>query len=389
MKSKSIKKKNPLMKRIPRELRKDLGKYIVLFLFLVLTIGFVSGHMVADGSMFKAYNDSFTKYNIENGHFITSLKLTDRAIGNIEDEDVQLCEMFFKDKIVDGDKTIRLYRIREEMNLADVMEGRLPEKEGEIVIDRLFAENNSLDVGDPMIIEGKEMRIVGMVALSDYSALFKNNSDMMFDATNFCVALVTPEQFKAFSNVGLKYCYAWRNNNQEMTEDEQRSKAEDLMGVVYENALDGADVSFGAVIWNSLMGGFPGADYEELDVTSGEKPLQDFISRQDNQAIQFTGNDMGRDKIMFQWFLYIIVAVLAFAFAITTRNTIEQEAKTIGTLRASGYTRRELLVHYITLPVIVTTAAAIVGNILGYTAFKTPMAAMYYHSYSLPTYTTV
>ncbi len=382
-------KKNPLMKRIPRELRKDLGKFIVLFLFLALMIGFVSGHMVADGSMFKAYNDSFDKYNIENGHFITSLKLTDRAIENIEDEDVQLCEMFFKDKSMAGDKTIRLYKIREEMNLADVMEGRLPEKEGEIVIDRLFAENNEIEVGDTMTIDKKKLKVVGMVALSDYSALFKNNSDMMFDATNFCVSLVTPEQFKDFSNAGLKYCYAWRNNNQELTENEQQTKAEDLMGVVYENALDGADISYGAVIWNSLMGNFPGVDYEALDVTSGEKPLQDYVSRQDNQAIQFTGDDMGRDKLMFQWFLYIIVVVLAFAFAITTRNTIEQEAKTIGTLRASGYTRRELLYHYITLPVIVTLAAALVGNILGYTAFKAPMAAMYYHSYSLPTYTTV
>ena len=389
MNSKGIKKRNPLMKRIPRELRKDLGKYIVLFLFLTLMIGFVSGHMVADGSMFKAYNDSFSKYNIENGHFITSLKLTDRAIENIEDEDVQLCELFYKDKKLSGDKTIRLYKIREEMNLADVMEGRLPEREGEIVIDRLFAENNEIEVGETMTIEGKELIVVGTVALSDYSALFKNNSDMMFDATNFTISLVTPEQFKDFSNAGLKYCYAWRNNNQEMTDSEQQTKAEDLMGVVYENALDGADISYGAVIWNSLMGGFPGVDYEELDVTSGEKPLQDFVSRQDNQAIQFTGDDMGRDKIMFQWFLYIIVAVLAFAFAITTRNTIEQEAKTIGTLRASGYTRRELIVHYITLPVIVTLAAALAGNILGYTAFKAPMAAMYYHSYSLPTYTTV
>jgi len=386
---KGIKKKNPLMKRIPRELKKDLGKYIVLFLFLALTIGFVSGFLVADGSMIKTYNDSFSKYNIENGHFITSLKLTDKAIENIEDEDVELCELFYKDKQTDNDRTIRVYKIREEMNLADVMEGCLPEKEGEIVIDRLFAENNALDVGDLMSIEGKQFKVVGMVALSDYSALFKNNSDMMFDATNFSVALVTPQQFKNFSNAGLKYCYAWRYNNQEMTENEQQNKAEDLMNVVYENALLGADISYGAVIWNNLMAGFPGADYEELDITSGEKPLQDFVSRQDNQAIQFTGEDMGSDRVMFQWLLYIIVVVLAFAFAITTRNTIEQEAKTIGTLRASGFTRRELLIHYITLPVIITLAAALAGNILGYTVFKMPMANMYYHSYSLPTYTTI
>ena len=207
------------------------------------------------------------------------MKLTDRAIGNIEDEDVKLCELFYKDKMLTKDKTIRLYKIREEMDLADVMEGRLPEKEGEIVIDRLFAENNEIEVGDSMTIDKKELKVVGMVALSDYSALFKNNSDMMFDATNFCVALVTPEQFRDFSNAGLKYCYAWRNNNQELTESEQQTKAEDLMGVVYENALDGADISYGAVIWNSLMGSFPGADYEELDVTSGEKPLQDYVSR--------------------------------------------------------------------------------------------------------------
>lgn len=386
---KGIKKKNPLMKRIPRELKKDLGKYIVLFLFLALTIGFVSGFLVADGSMIKTYNDSFSKYNIENGHFITSLKLTDKAIENIEDEDVKLCELFYKDKQTDNERTIRIYKIREQMNLADVMEGRLPEKEGEIVIDRLFAENNALDVGDPMIIEGKQLNIVGTVALSDYSALFKNNSDMMFDASNFSVALVTPKQFQDFSNAGLKYCYAWRYDNQEMTENEQQNKAEDLMNVVYENALLGADISYGAVIWNNLMAGFPGVDYEELDITSGEKPLQDFVSRQDNQAIQFTGEDMGSDRVMFQWFLYIIVVVLAFAFAITTRNTIEQEAKTIGTLRASGFTRKELLIHYITLPVIITSAAAIVGNILGYTAFKAPMASLYYHSYSLPTYTTI
>ena len=383
------KRKNPLMKRIPRELRTDLGKYIVLFLFLAMTIGFVSGFLVADGSMIKTYNDSFEKYQIENGHFITSLKLTDKAIENIEDEDVRLCEMFFKDKKTSGDRTVRLYKIRREMNLADIMEGRLPEKEGEIVIDRLFAENNNLQVGDPMEIEGKTLQVVGLAALSDYSALFKSNSDMMFDANNFTVSMVTDEQFNAFSNAGFQYCYAWRNEDQELTENEQQTKAEDLMDVVYENALLGADVSFGTVIWNGLMGSFPGSDYEELDVTSGEKPLRDFVSRQDNQAIQFTGEDMGSDRIMFEWLLYIIVAVLAFAFAITTRNTIEKEAKTIGTLMASGYNRRELLAHYTTLPALVTFAAAIIGNIAGYTVFKAPMASLYYHSYSLPTYTTI
>ena len=67
-------KKNPLNSRFVRDLRDDLGKYVVIALLLILTIGFVSGFMVADGSMIKAYNESFTKYNVEDGNFRTQKK---------------------------------------------------------------------------------------------------------------------------------------------------------------------------------------------------------------------------------------------------------------------------------------------------------------------------
>ncbi len=377
------------MKRLPRELRSDLGKYIVLFLFLTLMIGFVSGFLVADTSMIKAYNGSFEKFNVENGHFIVDLKLTKKAVENIEDEDVTLYELFYKDKDFREGRTIRVFRIREDVNRADLMEGRLPEKRGEIVLDRLFAENNRIAVGDPIELDGQKLTVSGTVALSDYSALFKNNSDMMFDASNFSISMVTDEQFEAFDNSGLTYCYAWRYDDQGLTDDEQRTRAEDLMETVYENSLLGSDTSVGPSLWNMLLAESPFEDADDAQIEQTDAPLTDFVSRQENQAIQFTGEDMGGDKVMFEWFLYIITAVLAFAFAITTRNTIETESRTIGTLLASGFTRRELLVHYITLPVLVTLAAAIVGNILGYTVLKYTMMGMYYHSYSLPTYVTV
>lgn len=81
--------------------------------------------------------------------------------------------------------------------------------------------------------------------------------------------------------------------------------------------------------------------------------------------------------------------ILAFIFAVTISNTLTKEASVIGTLRASGYTKRELLIHYISLPVIVTFVASIVGNILGYTCFKDMGAQLYYDSYSLTKYETI
>ena len=40
------------------------------------------------------------------------------------------------------------------------------------------------------------------------------------------------------------------------------------------------------------------------------------------------------------------MVIMAFVFGITISNTIRKEAGVIGTLRASGYTRQELILHY-------------------------------------------
>lgn len=87
--------------------------------------------------------------------------------------------------------------------------------------------------------------------------------------------------------------------------------------------------------------------------------------------------------------LYIVIVIMAFVFGVTTKSMIEQEAQTIGTLRASGYTKGELLRHYLKLPVMVVATAAVIGNILGYTWMKQIVVDMYMHSYSLTKYKTL
>lgn len=76
--------KNPLNKRIFSEIKCDKGRYIAIFLFLILAIGFISGFIIADSSMIEEVNKSDEKYNIENGNFeiygntVTSLRMRNR-----------------------------------------------------------------------------------------------------------------------------------------------------------------------------------------------------------------------------------------------------------------------------------------------------------------------
>ena len=84
------------------------------------------------------------------------------------------------------------------MDKVCLMKGKLPEKTGEIAIDRMYADNNKLSVGDSLQSGKRKWKITGLVALSDYSALFQNNNDTMFDAVKFGAAVVTEEEFSSF-----------------------------------------------------------------------------------------------------------------------------------------------------------------------------------------------
>ena len=346
--------KNPLNRRLFRELKSDIGKYIVIFVLLVLSIGFVSGFLVAGESMIKAYKESFEKYTIENGNFRTEEELTPSQKEWIEKKGITIYPNFYIEKDFNNDTTIRMYANREEIDKVCVMEGRLPEEKGEIAIDRMYAENNDLTVGDELVAEEKTYKIVGLVALSDYSALFYSNNDMMFDASAFGVAVIDKKQFEEYSDDGVRYNYSWLYDEEPKDDIQEKEISDDLMEAIAKKVS-----------------------------------LENFIPRYLNQAINFTGDDIIGDKAMMEVLLYIIIIITAFVFGITINNTIHKEACVIGTLRASGYTRNELIKHYMEMPIIVTIISAIIGNILGYTIFKNVCVDMYYGSYSLPTYVTV
>ena len=197
--------KSPLRKRLPRELKSEFGKYLVVFIMMAITIGFVSGFLVADGSMLRAYDDSFQKYNIEDGYFQTKKKLTPAQKEDIEKSDVKVYENFYIEQKLTNGSTIRFFKNRKEVDKVCLMNGKMPKKSGEIAVDRMYADNNELKVGDTVKSRKKTFRITGLVALSDYSALFQNNNDTMFDAVKFGVAIVTDKDFEALNQVKVVF----------------------------------------------------------------------------------------------------------------------------------------------------------------------------------------
>lgn len=490
------KTKNPLVRRIPRELVGDWRKYLVVSLFLILTIGFVSGMYVANGSMMAAADEGVSKYRLEDGHFELDQKASPELLAAIEAGDkadvkqyyldearkeldekfqdefdraftkefdgaftfefetafeaqvkqsllaqgldsamadamlptaveqakqsgiydeaydaayneaylsayedaydeawdeiqaeidekyadaeeryelnvpdfqavpVSVYENFFRNEDEDNDNdgavdgTVRVYAQTDAVNLACLMEGRFPEGANEIAVDRMHADNVGIQVGGAVTVDGERFQVVGLLAYVNYSTLHEKSTDFMFDALKFNVAMVTEEGFNRLSGA-VHYAYAWHYETSPADEKEEKALSDDFLKALLTQA-----------------------------VVAGTE-LEDYLPRYANPAVSFATDDMGSDKAMGGVLLDILIVIIAFIFAVTISNTITKEAQAIGTLRASGYTRGELVRHYLSMPVIVTLISAAVGNLLGYTLFKYVVVSMYYNSYSLPAYETI
>lgn len=387
MKNRNI--KNPLTKRIPRELRDDWKKYLVVSLFLILTIGFVSGMYVANGSMMKAADESVAKYKLEDGHFELEREADEALLAAVrtgkqaqaqkklnetfQDEfdrefaqavPVDVFENFFRNEEEDNDNdgtadgTIRVYAETEDVNLACLMEGRFPETKDEIAIDRMHADNAGIKTGDTITVGNQQYQAVGLIAYVNYSTLHEKSTDFMFDALKFDVAMVTEEGFDRL-NSQIHFTYAWKYEKRPADEKEEKNFSDDFL--------------------ESLL----------TQTVVHEQEIKEYMPAYANPAIHFATDDMGGDEAMGGVLLDILIVIIAFVFAVTISSTIAREASAIGTLRASGYSKGELVRHYISMPVIVTLIAAAVGNLLGYSVFKNVVVSMYYNSYSLPAYETI
>ena len=409
--------KNPLRKRYIRDLKSDLGKYLAIALFMIMLISLVSGYLVAAGSIEKTFYEGWDKYNVEDGHITFSTELTTEVMAKIEKKaGVTFYDLQYAEEDLDANgTTLRIFRTNDRNKIDGVclMEGEMPEADNEIVIDRVFANNNAILIGDTITLAGKTITITGYVALVDYNCLFENNNDMMFNANIFGVAVMTDEGYESLKSNHIFWNYAWKYNEATGDEKEENARFEEFIEVIeavvkdYDTEIVQAEVNCiydrANILSEELENEFDNVsavieekitdELEELSVYEFDESkllqVDNLIPRYQNKSITYCMDDMASDKPMFIVFDYIVVVILAFVFAVNASSTIQKEAGVVGTLRASGYTKAEMVIHFLSMPLLISVVAAIIGNVLGYTVFVNMMKGIFYNSFSLATYESI
>ena len=263
-----------LRKRIIRDLKSNLARYIALAFLVILSMYLVVSLVGAAETIIQGSRESDRKSGVEDGQFSLFVPMKEEEWNNLTDEGITLEKMFFLDYSVMKSKTLRVYQNRKKIDQIVLCDGDYAKAEDELVLERKFAENNEIKVGDTLELGGRTFTVTGIGTVPDYNSVLKSLGDASCDTLNFGLAFVTGDMYKILQKEGKsakseEYYYAYHLNGK-MTDEELKDKLEDL-----EFSSDDVEDEFFQEYWDRTIGQKDELQDGIQELLDGSKELTD------------------------------------------------------------------------------------------------------------------
>ena len=139
------------------EIRKSKARFISIFLIVALGVAFFSGIQASSPDMRYSGDAYYEAAKLMDLKIQGTLGLTECDVKAVSDIDgVELAEGGYSTDVMSGEddarKVLHLESISSNFNLLTADEGRIPEKSGEIFLDKPFAKNRGYKIGDTISV---------------------------------------------------------------------------------------------------------------------------------------------------------------------------------------------------------------------------------------------
>lgn len=139
------------------EIRKSKARFISIFLIVALGVAFFSGIQASSPDMRYSGDAYYEAAKLMDLKIQGTLGLTQNDVEAVSDIDgVEMAEGGYSTDVMSGEddarKVLHLESISSNFNLLTADEGRIPEKSGEIFLDKPFAKNQGYKVGDTISV---------------------------------------------------------------------------------------------------------------------------------------------------------------------------------------------------------------------------------------------
>lgn len=194
-----------------REITKNKGRFLSVFFIVLLGAAFFSGIRSAEGDMKVSADRYYDEVNYMDLKVLGTLGLTDDDLADIAETDGVKAVYGGKTlevlhDIGESEQVVKLIALTDGVNEPRVIEGRMPEKEDEILVDTQFLKSSGCEIGDQVTftsgtddplsdsLAGDTFTIVGSATLPYYMDLNRGTGSIGNGSIN-SFALLLPETF--------------------------------------------------------------------------------------------------------------------------------------------------------------------------------------------------
>lgn len=367
-----------LGKRILRDFKDNLPRYLALGVMVVLGMYIVISLVAAADTIIMGSADAAKAQSVEDGQFSLFVPMIGMERQKLEETGIIVEEHFYMDYEAEDGSVLRVSAIRQKIDRARADAGRLPERNGEIFLEKRYCEEHGIFTGDEIWIGGHFFTVCGIGTSPDYDTPYQNLSDSAVDSSQFGTAFVNSPDYELLKEEGCsmkseEYVYAFLLNNK-LTDKELKELLQDF--ALSANDLDN---EYFQEYWERT-----GGRLDDNFDTSLSK-LTQFLTANNNIRIGGAADDVVINKATGLFAGVLLIILISYVISVFVVHTIERESEVIGTLYALGVKRTELLLHYMFLPVMLTLVAGTIGTLLGYSSFGVKMQMQdVYHYFSIP-----
>ncbi|WP_455810428.1 FtsX-like permease family protein [Clostridium butyricum] len=328
-------------KRIPREFTKNITKYIGLFFLIIISSTLVVSYVNSADSILQTGAGFSNYYNQEDGEFEVKNKLNQTQVDKIHRMGIILEENFYIDYDINDSQTIRLFKNRININKISLIKGTMINnlEHNNIVLDEKFAMANNYLINSSIKINNKNFNIIGYGATPDYTFIIKQINDIVSKPNEFGIGFIDADSFNNLHSKKV-YCYSYKLNG---------IPSNTLKSILEKNS----------------------------SITS-------FLKVENNPRATSYIDDIKTTKQIGIFVGLVLFIMIAFIVSMSLINNIDQESTIIGTLYSLGYLKKEILKHYLKLPILLVSIGSIVGTILGFFFIKNILIEASTVSYSFP-----
>ena len=322
-----------LRERGLRDLKRQPGRYIALLLLILLGVTVSTGISAGNESALAAVLDSQERGHVEDGYLTVPAPLDEELVSTLTGEGLQIEQADYADLSLPDDSTLRVYRNRSSINLVSLDSGTPPQNSDDIVLEKLYAKENGISVGDTVDLSGLTFHVSGLGSTPDYSTVTSRASDTSPDHKEFGTAFL--------SSGGL----------------ERLRRAEPQWVIGYSYVLADSDLTAEGLVRRIMTSAADGSG----DPTT----VASLLKQEDNPRINTVVDDTRVTRQIAFVAGGIALILIAYVLAVLIAESIRRESPVIGTLYALGLTRGELIQQYMMAPMLLAVVSAIGGTAAG------------------------